>query len=139
MAVAWLPYAGSAFLKPSGNKNHLFIVVDTPMKFEGYGPHDCVVIVSVTTLRNIPSDDLACLLNAGEHPFVRHPSYVAYVQAEVVTVPHLQGLLSTGVCSIQPDLSAEVLARVRAGLHLSKRISREFKKLLAHLNTFPSG
>jgi hypothetical protein len=89
MSLQWVPLAGATFLKPSGDKQHLFVVANNPAIFDGYGPHPCVVVLSVTTLRNIPTDDEACILNEGDHPFIKHRSYVAYRHAEVMALPHL--------------------------------------------------
>lgn len=60
--------------------SHLWIVISDPAVDD-----ERILIVNFTTLR--PDSDQACILVAGEHPFVQHQTCVNYGGAKVVKRP----------------------------------------------------
>jgi hypothetical protein len=63
--------------------------------------------------------DNTCLLEVGDHPFVRHPSYVFYAGAVIKTATSIQNGFDQGKLKPQPDLADDVFARVAAGITVS--------------------
>ena len=72
-----------------------------------------VLIVSLTTWGK--DDDPACVLNVGDHSFVRQKSFIKYSHAKVVTSNQLDEFLARGQIHVQAQLSAGVLKRARDG------------------------
>ena len=86
--------------------SHLWMVLSDPALNANQ-----VLIVSLTTWGK--DDDPACVLNVGDHPFVRQKSFIKYSHAKVVTDQQLEDFLARGQIHAQAPLSASVLKRVR--------------------------
>jgi len=81
-----LPLKGLTFLDP-GEQPHLWIVLTDGMDYESltYKRKEYALVVNVTTSRF----DKSCVLNAGDHPFIKHDSYVYYAKAELYSARRL--------------------------------------------------
>jgi hypothetical protein len=116
--------AGEAFvLKDRGVDDHLWVVLSDPAKDPEH-----VLIVSLTTLA--PHKEQLCLVQGGDHPWVRHLSCVAYDFAKIVRDADLNQLKHTGRFDMQPPVSAALLERIRAGVANSTEIKMECADLL---------
>jgi len=80
---------------------------------------DRVVLVALVTER--AHTDRTTFLDVGDHPFVRHASNVDYGTATFAPASKLTSKLIEGVASLDADMSAELLQRVREGLLVSSR------------------
>lgn len=121
---------GDCFLIPSGGKHHLFTIVLGPKPLDGCGPSDQVIVVSVTTLRPDARHDPTCILQAGEHPFITHESYVYYRQPEVYTVDEVDKRVATMGWQGKEPCSPELYAKISDGLRRSKMVPNYIKELL---------
>ena len=74
-----------------GYGDHLKIIVSDPAK-----DFDNLLIVSVTTFREGKFHDPSCFLNPGDHPFIKHKSYVAFQHAKTRSNTDLNSLLGSG-------------------------------------------
>jgi hypothetical protein len=63
--------------------------------------------------------DDTCLLNVGDHPFVRHCSFVYYAEAIIRKATSIQSGFDQGILKPQPDLADDVFSRVTAGITVS--------------------
>ena len=72
---ATLLYPSPSARDPSGK--HLFILLTDPS-----GPANLVLMVGVATVQGSIFDS-TCILKAGDHTFIKHPSYVAYALCRV--------------------------------------------------------
>ena len=86
---------------------HLWIVLTPPSEGE-------VVTVSVTTLRK--RSEKLVVLQAGDHPFIEHPSVVAYAYARIRTVQTIETAIVNGTAKKREPASRALLKKVRAGL-----------------------
>ncbi|MEN9538159.1 MAG: hypothetical protein RLZZ126_394 [Pseudomonadota bacterium] len=132
----WVPQAGATLHIPSGPQGrtsglHLFIALNDPRAFPGYGTALCMALVSVTSTPDSADVqfDNTCILQAGCHPAIRHTSYVYYRQTRMEQVRDIEARLEQSVYRPGEPVSAELLQRVRAGLHQSKFTARAFKLL----------
>jgi len=126
--LGWQPHEGATLLMPSGNQgDHLFIVLNNPTIFTGYGSHPCVVLVNLSTVRTETQHDSTCLLPAGCHPFVKQESYVRYRAARIETVAHLSAGVAQGLFKPHNPIPADLLASIKNGLKISPFTKREFK------------
>ena len=127
---AWQPSAGATLLIPSGAGKHLFVVLNRPRPFPGYGSQPCVVLVNLSSVRkNIPYDT-TCRLPAGCHPFVVAESYVRYQDARIYRADELGQRVAQGLFTLHEPMAEEWLEAIRAGLRRSPRTKRELKTLL---------
>jgi hypothetical protein len=69
-------------------------------------------------------------LYAGEHPFIKHATYVDYAAAALTTNSNLESLKKSGHLKLRNrDLSPALLAKIRAAVPLSQ-IPLECEKAL---------
>jgi len=88
-------------------------------------------MVSVTSVKPDFPHDPACVIKAGEHPFIVHDSFVYYRDPRIEPMAHVQAMVDQAVWQAKEPCSPELLARIRAGLATSVRVPRYIKKLLA--------
>jgi hypothetical protein len=96
---------------------HLWIVV--AVNESDFDTAIYVVLVNVTS--TAPGGDTSCVLERGDHEFISHRSYVYYgaiQEREPSEIAHLE---------VQPPCSADLLKRIREGLHRSRFTRRGFK------------
>lgn len=119
-------------LIPSGPdaKMHLFAILLDPIKIDGYGSQPQVLLTSVVSIKpGIILDD-SCILRPGDHPFIEHDSFVDYRYTRLETAQHVEGRINDGVFVLKEPCSPELIRRLIQGAMKSRRISREFKKIL---------
>ena len=115
---------------PSGNEgDHLYIVLNDPRPFDGYGKNPSVVLVNLSSVRESVPHDATCVLEAGAHPFVRQRSFVFYRNARIEPESHVLQLTQQGVFKPHESMPADVFQRIRAGLFESPHTKREFKRM----------
>ena len=105
-------------------EEHLWIVVSDPRQ-----DPDAVLVVNLTSWREDKDD--SCLLGPGDHPFVAHKSCISYRGGNLTTIATIEHALQAGVLQIHDPVSAEVLARIRAGAAISRFIPMRHAQLLA--------
>ncbi len=118
--------AGETFHIPQPGTSldsHLWVILSEPALDE-----DHILIVNFTTLRS--DSDRACVLNAGEHPFVKHPTCVNYRGAKVVSRAQIDTLLQKGLLTNHAAVSSALLQRMREGAADSERMTLEHADIL---------
>jgi hypothetical protein len=97
--------AGDTFLLPNFD-DHLWAVISDPT----IDAQHVVVVLFVSWTEKY---DQACVLNGGEHPFIKHPTCVQYPGAKVVTDARLEQLRQSGELRPKTPLSNDLLAQIR--------------------------
>lgn len=102
-------------LKYVGGSDHLHIVLNdpAPCPFKGC---DCVVLVAISSVRPGKPIDPSCLLDVGDHPFIRHQSYVVYADARVYNAERVQQGVDAGDFQPHDTMSLDAFQRVIDGL-----------------------
>lgn len=103
--------AGDAFMLPRGKENipHLHTVVLASDQSTGL----CIVVNFTTKRRGV---EQTLVLDAGDHPFIKHESCALFSDAKVVPVSALQQGEAAGKVMRQPRFSAAVLKRIQEGM-----------------------
>ncbi|MDR1613128.1 MAG: hypothetical protein LBT97_10170 [Planctomycetota bacterium] len=117
---------GNTFFLDSGAAKHLFFVVLGPVVFPGYSRPPHFVLVNATTFHKGSWNDPACVLDAGEHPFIRHKSYIAYRHARIDPQENVERFARQKL----DDCSPVLLARIASGLAVSRFTPRFIKEAL---------
>lgn len=86
---------------------HLWIIVTPPNLGE-------VVTVCVVTAHK--RSERLVVLNAGDHPFIKHESVIAYRWSKIRLVDDLEAALSTGAAKKREPLSAAILKKAQSCL-----------------------
>lgn len=109
------------FLVPSGPDKHLYVVLT---EADDSGMH---VMANITSIDPDILHDKSCCLAAGEHPFIKHDSYVAYEFAMVRQGSHVDKQAELGVYVQKEDASDELVEKIRAALKKSPFAKRGIK------------
>lgn len=116
----------ATLLIPSGppsdpNKKHLFICLTDPA-----GVAKETLMVSVSTLHDgFPADE-TCRLFDGDHPFIKHKSFVDYRNARIIAAEKLVKGVNQGLFIAMDTLESSVFARVCYGLTESPLTAPKF-------------
>jgi len=103
---------------------HLWIILSDPQSH----PADAILIANLTTRRS--DSDTACVLNKGEHPFIKHDSCVNYQDSRLVDGQNLRQAFASKVLLPRQPVSAALLRRIRAGAAHSNLIPLDNLQLL---------
>jgi hypothetical protein len=118
--------SGDAFLiKNEFGVYHLYIVIsDTEQN------PNRVICVMLTTWEDWKED--ACLLDVGDHPFVRHKSCISYHGKMILetTKDELEKLVNQKLVRTHEPVSDKILERIRQGAAQSNDIENKYLKLL---------
>ena len=120
----FVPYRRATLLVPSGpahdpDQKHLFILLTDPAQVLDYEDKHSLLVGVTTIHADIPYDS-ACELHPGDHPFIKHRSYVFYAQARIEVSQKLIDGIKRGVFSSQGMLAEDIFARVCHGLTVSR-------------------
>ena len=123
----WTCIPGATLIIPSGPRGkHLFIILNEPKDFAGH--INSSVLVNVSSVRKAPYDD-TCILEPGNHPFIRQRSYIAYRHARVERAESLAQKVNASLFTPHEPLDDELLKRVQNGLYKSPQTRRFLKEI----------
>ena len=117
-----------SLLIPSGPCNHLHIVCNDPV-FYPRANANCSLLVNISTVNELSGEyDNTCLLNSGEHPFVKHLSYVAYERADIFGENTLLRGIADGTFQTHDPINDAVFLKFIDGFSVSGHITPKIKK-----------
>lgn len=125
--MPWVCNPGGTLLVPSGETHHLFVILNAPADFETYPPQ-CCVLVSLSTIRKGPYDATR-VVQAGAHPFIKAPSFVAYRHARMERAEVLAQRTDVGMYFPREPVSEALRQDLIAGLYASSFTPQYLKKL----------
>ena len=113
--------------QPREPNSHLWIVVTDPQNDPSH-----VVSVNLTTYKDDGKRliDDACVLERGDHPFIKHRSCVLYEKAIVHPVSQLEQAYKKNLITCHSPLSPAVLRRVREGFLKSEYAKPRHQRLV---------
>ncbi|WP_096525242.1 hypothetical protein [Candidatus Endomicrobiellum trichonymphae] len=103
-------------------KNHLRFVISDP---DVYGN---VLTVNMTTLYNRERADISCVLDCGDHPGIKHESFVAYQKALGVSVEKIMTKILRHCYKNTAKLTDEILRKIQEGAKKSNFLPQKLKK-----------
>ena|SRR5438552_3579664 len=113
--------AGDTFL-PLLRNTHLWVILSDPDL-----DSERIVLVNLTTYTI--DEESHCILQKGDHPFVRHKTAVRYEEARIVSSAELSKLLKNHLTQ-RERMSGAVLKRIRDGASKSDRLREECRRVL---------
>lgn len=116
--------AGDTFTYFDGSDKHLWVVISDP----DINATDFVVTVNLTTYQ--VGKESACVLNPGDHPFIKRTTCVQYADARPIASAILDKHLGNGRIVRQTPVSPQILARIRSGAAASCHIPLGCRKIL---------
>ncbi|EPT0794497.1 hypothetical protein [Yersinia intermedia] len=123
----YIPLAKGSILVPSGPGLHLHIVCNDPKPYPRYANAESVLLVNITSITaNHPYDE-TCILTAGDHPFLTHPSYVYYRKADIYASTSLAAGVMAGDMTVRPPCPEAAFQRILDGFNISKQVKLNIK------------
>ncbi|MHB1678522.1 MAG: hypothetical protein ACYCSS_13515, partial [Sulfuriferula sp.] len=71
--------------------------------------------------------DTACIVQAGEHGFVIHESYLDYRNSRIESVSHIRARIVEGIFREHNPVTKPLLSKIQQGLFNSTRVPRHIK------------
>ena len=102
-------------------RKHLFICVT-----DAVGAAKETLIVPIQSHRANITNDGACVLHVGDHPFIKHKSVVSYRDAKIVEEAKLMNGVKAGLFVPREAIDTAVFARVCYGLEQSQFVAPKF-------------
>ena|SRR5215218_3257612 len=115
---------GDTFLLTGGRvaTPHLWVVLWGPA-----GEDDAFLVVMLTSDRGYT--DQTCILDVGDHPFIRHRTSVDYKVCSQWRAARIQEYINTGVAKPRAQMDAAVLQRIREGFFRAGRLPNTFLRV----------
>jgi hypothetical protein len=113
---------GDTFI-PAKFDHHLWLILSDPEINA-----DKVVIVNLTT--HTLDEEPHCILQKGDHPFIKHKTAIRYRDSKCVALPQLEDLVASGGLRKHNPLSAAILKKIRDGASLSKYLPEGCRQIL---------
>jgi hypothetical protein len=107
--------------RPPHYTPHLYIIISPIID-------DMVVFVNITTPK-WDSDD-TCILNIGDHSFVKHKSIINYGDAKETKIDYLEEAISKNYIIPHDPVSDGLLKRIQAGALDSSAFNPSLKKYI---------
>ena len=89
-----------------------------------------VLAVNISSVREGAPYDDTCILHAGDHPFVKHDSYVRYRDAVAMRVSRIRFAIETQEISVLDRLDDDIFSQVIEGFQKSEQTKTKIKKML---------
>jgi len=122
------PYRKGTVLALSGSVDHLHVICNDPAYYT-INDCDCVLAVNISSVKMGVPYDSTCILTVGDHPFVRHDSYVVYERAVIWKTGNIDKKVEEGSIKPQPvDMKDEVFRRILDGFDISDEIEPKIRK-----------
>ncbi len=120
---------GGAVLSIAGSIKHLHFVCCEPF-FDRKRGDWSVVAVNVSSVKSHNNYDPTCILDVGDHPFIRHKSFVYYRHAAIFKVSYIKQGIATGDIILQEKASDRLMSAILAGFAQSEQTSAHILALL---------
>ncbi|MHC5055762.1 MAG: hypothetical protein ACYTKD_13715 [Planctomycetota bacterium] len=119
--------AGNSFFAPWPEPDcvtHLFFVLSDPSV-----DREHVLVVPVMAW-DADYKESTCLVDPGEHPFIKHTSYVNYGCAELAPADLIEERLVSGEFRTREPASPELLEKIRRGAEQSDFLELGYRDIL---------
>ena len=117
---------GCTFLIPAGPTVHLHFVCSNPAYYPSL-VKECVLLVNLCSIYEDVSHDPTCVLSKGEHPFIKHESYIYYRKADIFGCDTIRRSLADGSFESHALCHDLVLDRILNGFAASSEVRPKIK------------
>ena len=119
----FVPFKRATLLIPSGPTNdperkHLFVLLTDPIEASGFDEKQ-VLLVNIASVPNGLPYDATCIIQPGEHRFIKHESYVFYAKARIEAANALLRGVKSGQLIPHEIIDQALVKRICDGLQQS--------------------
>lgn len=126
MNQRFVPARKGTILIPSGPTDHLHFICSDPV-FYPYLAKECLLLVNISTVDPDLETDSACILQAGDHPFIRHNSYVYYRKADIFGVDSVSRNVAEGNFIAHAPCTDDIFQRILDGFAISEEVKPKIR------------
>ncbi|PTP23814.1 hypothetical protein CWO07_22730 [Vibrio splendidus] len=119
--MTFSPTRKGTVLIPTGPVKHLHFICNDPVYHAGLD-RECVLVVNITTADDDEDYDKTCILDVGDHPFVKHKSYVFYKESEILVADNITRNVAEGNFAVHDPCSDIAFKRVVDGFDISDEV-----------------
>jgi len=112
--LSYTPARKGTLLFPSGPSDHLHVIVTNSCENKQH------LLLSVTSIKTDMHYDPTCVLAPGDHPFIKHPSFVFYSKADQKASAHITRMVELCYFVPKDDVSEELINKIRDGIQVSE-------------------
>lgn len=128
---------GTLYGQIGGSKSHLFVLCNDPIYYPRLNV-DAVLSVNITSWTGLEQhDDSTCIINVGDHPFIKHKSFVFYGGAWITGAQTIIKNVQESNYEPMGQLDESVLQRILKGFEVSRKPSREVSRFYKYLMSLP--
>lgn len=113
-------------LIPTGPCDHLHVICNDPVFYPRL-VKDCVLAVNLSTVNALIDCDNTCILKIGDHPFIKHDSYILYRKADIFGVNSISRSVDDGSFSTHQPFNDIAFEKILAGFAISKEVRPKIK------------
>ena len=106
---------------------HLFFIVLDICKTK---PHLFICSMLSSWKDKSPYCDNSCILDKGDHPFIRHKSYIAYRETLILTHEELLRLIQIGKFTIDKPATPELIRKIKNSALKSKFLPQNVRNYI---------
>ncbi len=121
------PFRRGSLLIPSGPCLHLHVICNDPIFYPALAK-ECFLAVNISSIDPILQYDPSCILKAGDHPFIKHDSYVYYRKADIFGATTTARLVAEGEISLHDPFTDVVFEKILNGFYQSKEVRPKMLK-----------
>lgn len=114
----FIPDKGGSILAIAGTVRHLHVICSKPF-FNPATGEISVVAVNISSVKDRTRYDKTCVLEKGDHPFIRHKSFVYYKGSTIFRISKIQQGIETGEITVLENVSEQILKKVLSGFATS--------------------
>ncbi|MFI3199181.1 MAG: hypothetical protein QX196_12770 [Methylococcaceae bacterium] len=128
----FVPFKRATLLIPSGpvndpDRKHLFVLLTDPIEAPDFNGKQVLLVNIASVPKSLPYDS-TCILQPGEHRFIKHESYVYYAKARIEAANALLRGVKSGQLMAHEIMGQAIVQRICDGLqrssHTTPRILR---------------
>lgn len=123
------PWKRNTILSVAGKTNHLHIICTEPFFNKETGEMS-VLAVNISSVREGSPYDDTCILHAGDHPFVKHDSYVRYRDAVAMRVSRIRFAIETQEISVLDRLDDDIFPKLLGDFKNQSKQKQKLRKCL---------
>jgi hypothetical protein len=122
----FVPVQKGTIMLLSGAKEHLYFICNDPVFYPTL-VKKCFLAVNLTSMNPDIEHDPTCTLTVGDHPFIKHDSYILYSKAAIFGEDTVTQQVISGDIRTHDDCDSVVFKRILAGFLVSGKVKPKIK------------
>jgi len=114
-------------LIPTGPTKHLHFICCDPVYYPNL-VKECVLVVNISSIEEELDFDNSCILDIGDHPFVKRPSSIYYRKAEILGADSISRNIAEGNFTVHQPCKDIVFNKILDGFNVSDEVKFKIKE-----------